>query len=31
VRSGAFGSSFAADGDVPVLYFVWAVATMVLM
>lgn len=31
VRSGAFGASFAADGDVPVLYFVWAVATMVLM
>lgn len=31
VRSGAFGAGLATDGDVPVLYFVWAVATMVFM
>jgi len=31
VRSGAFGASFAADGDIPILYFIWAIATMVLM
>jgi hypothetical protein len=31
VRSGAFGSAFAIDGDVPILYFVWAVATMLFM
>lgn len=31
IRSGAFGAALAADGDVPVLYFVWAITTMILM
>ena len=31
VRSGAFGAASAADGEIPVLYFVWAVATMFFM
>lgn len=31
VRSGAFGASVAVDGDVPILYFVWAIATMILI
>lgn len=31
IRSGGLGASFAADGDVPILYFVWAIATMILM
>lgn len=31
VRSGYFGSAVATDGDIPVLYFVWAIATMVLL
>lgn len=31
VRSGALGSAVAADGDIPILYFVWAIATMILM
>lgn len=31
IRSGALGAAFALDGDIPVLYFVWAIATMVLL
>lgn len=30
-RSGALGSVLAADGDIPLMYFVWAVATMILL
>lgn len=31
VRSGGLGSSFVVDADVPVLYFVWAIATMLFL
>lgn len=30
-RSGGFGKAMAADGDIPVIYLVWAVATMVVL
>lgn len=30
-RSGGFGEAMAADGDIPIMYFVWAVATMILL
>lgn len=30
-RSGGLGSAFAADGDIPLLYFVWAIGTMVVL
>lgn len=30
-RSGGFGTSMAADGDIPIMYFIWAVATMLLL
>lgn len=31
MRSGGFGSALAVDGDIPLMYFIWAVATMVLL
>ena len=31
IRSGALGAAVALDGDIPVLYFVWAISTMVLL
>lgn len=31
MRSGGFGSTVAADGDIPLMYAVWAIATMVLL
>lgn len=31
IRSGGFGKAMAADGDIPLMYFIWAVATMVLL
>lgn len=31
MRSGGFGSGLAVDGDIPLMYFVWAVATMFLL
>lgn len=30
-RSGYLGDAAAADGDIPILYFVWAVTTMLLL
>lgn len=30
-RSGMLGVAVAADGDIPFIYFVWAVATMILI
>lgn len=30
-RSGGFGAAMAADGDIPLMYFVWAVTTMILL
>lgn len=30
-RSGYLGESIAADADIPLLYLVWAVTTMILM
>lgn len=30
-RSGGFGEAMAADGDIPIMYFVWAVATMIFL
>lgn len=30
-RSGGLGGAMAVDGDIPIMYFVWAVATMVLL
>lgn len=31
IRSGGFGAAMALDGDIPLMYFVWAVATMFLL
>lgn len=31
MRSGGFGSALAVDGDIPLMYFIWAVATMFLL
>lgn len=31
MRSGGFGAAVAVDGDIPLMYFIWAVATMVLL
>lgn len=31
MRSGGFGSAVAMDGDIPLMYFVWAVTTMILL
>lgn len=30
-RSGGLGDTLAADADIPLMYFVWAVATMILL
>ncbi len=30
-RSGGLGTAFATDGDIPILYFVWAIGTMVVL
>jgi len=30
-RSGGFGTAMAADGDIPLMYFIWAVTTMFLL
>lgn len=30
-RTGGFGAAMAADGDIPLMYFIWAVATMILL
>lgn len=30
-RSGGLGSAVAADGDIPIMYLVWAITTMVLL
>jgi hypothetical protein len=29
VRTGRLGTAMAADGDIPIMYLVWAIATMV--
>jgi len=31
VRAGGFGAAMAADGDIPVVYLIWVVATMVIL
>lgn len=30
-RSGGFGEAMASDGDIPIMYLVWAVATMIFL
>lgn len=30
-RLGGFGKAMAADGDIPLMYFIWAVTTMILL
>lgn len=31
IRSGGLGTAVATDGDIPLMYFIWAVATMFLL
>lgn len=31
IRSGGVGAALAADADIPVMYFIWAVTTMILL
>lgn len=31
MRSGGFGSALAVDGDIPLMYLIWAIATMFLL
>lgn len=31
IRSGGLGAGLARDGDIPILYFVWAIATMLFI
>ncbi|HLU30159.1 MAG TPA: hypothetical protein VK088_00250 [Acidimicrobiia bacterium] len=31
IRTGGFGASLADDGDIPIMYVVWAITTMVVL